>query len=173
MKTQESTITGTEEIRDQGKSIVREGDYVQPNVADIEKEKAIISERIDQWFRAIDLKDAEMLEDVICDDPELVFFGTDAQERWIGKDEFIAAQKEFFKVTSNSSLDIYNKTIQISNSGTVAWTSCMMDWDIIAGEQPIHLEGLRLTSVFEKRDGKWVIVQAHGSQPVSGQMVAY
>jgi uncharacterized protein (TIGR02246 family) len=173
METIETTITGTGEILDQNKGIGREADSWQPIVADIEKERAIISERIDQWFRAIDLKDAEMLEDVICDDPEMVFFGTDVQERWIGKDDFIAAQKEFFKVTSESRIDIYNKTIQISKSGTVAWISCRMDWDILADEQPMHLEGLRLTSVFEKREGKWVMVQGHGSQPVSGQMVAY
>jgi ketosteroid isomerase-like protein len=173
METQESTITGTGEIQNQNNDIIREEDSSNPIVADFEKERAAVSERIDQWFRAIDLKDAEMLEEVICDDPGMLFFGTDVQERWIGRDDFIAAQKDFFIATSNSRIDIYNKTIQISNSGTVAWTSCMMDWDIMAGEQPIHLEGLRLTSVFEKREGKWVLVQGHGSQPVSGQMVAY
>jgi uncharacterized protein (TIGR02246 family) len=173
METLKSTITGTGDIQDQNKHIVREAESGQTTAADIEKIKAIVSERIDQWFRAIEVKDAEMLRDVICDDPEMVFFGTDAQERWIGRDEFIAAQEEFFNATSESRMQIYNKTIQISKSGTVAWTSCMMDWDILAGEQPMHLEGLRGTFIFEKREENWMIVQGHGSQPVSGQMVAY
>jgi uncharacterized protein (TIGR02246 family) len=145
----------------------------QTTAADIEKEKAAVSTKLDQWFRAIDVKDAEMLEETICDDAEVVFFGTDAQERWIGRDDFMAAQKEFFKATSDSRMEIYNKTVQLSQSGAVAWASCMMNWDILSGDQPIHLEGLRLTCTFEKRDGRWVIVQGHASVPVSGQMIAY
>jgi ketosteroid isomerase-like protein len=68
---------------------------------------------------------------------------------------------------------MYNRTIKVSGSGTVAWTSCMMKWDIMAGDQPMHLEGLRFTIVFEKRDNNWVVVQGHGSVPVSGQVVEY
>ncbi len=152
---------------------ISEAGNVQTITTDIEKETAAVSERLNQWIRALENKDAEMLKDVICDDSGMVFFGTDLQERWVGRDEFITAQKEFFKATSDSRLEVYNKTIQISKSGTVAWTSCMMNWDIMAGEQPMHLEGLRGTFVFEKREGNWMIVQGHGSQPVSGQMVAY
>jgi uncharacterized protein (TIGR02246 family) len=146
---------------------------VQTTAADIDKEKAAVSAKLDQWFRAFDKEDAEMLEDTICDDAEVVFFGTDAQERWIGRDDFMAAQKEFFKVTSDSRMEIYNKTVQLSKSGIVAWASCMMNWDILSGDQPIHLEGLRLTCTFEKHDGRWLIVQGHASVPVSGQMIAY
>ncbi len=61
----------------------------------------------------------------------------------------------------------------LSESGTVAWTSCMMNWDIISGDEPMQLEGLRLTAVFEKRENNWVAVQGHGSVPVSGQMIEY
>jgi ketosteroid isomerase-like protein len=149
-----------------------EQEITKAEVAEIEKEKAVVSERLNQFLRALE-NDPERLGDFICDDPELVFFGTDVQERWIGKDNFIEAQKQFFEVTSDSKMDIYNTTIQISKAGTVAWTSFMMNWDIVSGDQPMHLEGLRLTLTFEKREGNWVIVQGHGSQPVSGQMIAY
>jgi ketosteroid isomerase-like protein len=145
----------------------------QTATVDIEKEKAVVLGKLDQWFRAIEVKDAEILEGIISNDTDLVFFGTDSQERWMGKDDFISAQKEFFNATSDSRIKIYNKTIQLSQSGTVAWTSCMMNWDILSGDQPIHLEGLRLTLTFEKRNENWVIVQGHGSVPVSGQMIAY
>jgi uncharacterized protein (TIGR02246 family) len=145
----------------------------QTRIVDIEKEKLAVSERVDQLFRAIETEDAEMLENIFCDDTDLVFFGTDANERWIGKEAFIAAQKEVFKVTTDSKMEVYNKAVQLSQSGTVAWTSCMMNWDILSGDQPIHQEGLRLTLTFEKRNENWIIVQGHGSVPVSGQMIAY
>jgi hypothetical protein len=48
-----------------------------------------------------------------------------------------------------------------------------MDWDVIADGQPLKLEGVRITSVFEKRKGNWVFVQAHLSVPVSGQAFEY
>jgi uncharacterized protein (TIGR02246 family) len=140
---------------------------------DIEKEKTAVSEKLNEWINALQDEDADMLEDLMCDDPDMVSFGTDAQERWIGKDDFIAAQKKFFEATSESKIEIYNTTIKLSESGMAAWTSCMMNWDIISGDQPMHLEGLRLTAVFEKRNNNWEIVQVHGSVPVSGQMIEY
>lgn len=140
---------------------------------DLEKEKTAVLERSNQWIYAIQNEDAEMLENIMCDDPEMVFFGTDTQERWIGKDDFMAAQKKFFESTSKSKIEIYNTTIKLSRSGTVAWTSSMLNWDILSGEQPMHLEGLRMTFVFEKRNNNWVAVQGHGSVPVSGQMIKY
>jgi ketosteroid isomerase-like protein len=122
---------------------------------------------------AIEKEDLELLENILCDDADLIFFGTDANERWVGKKALIAAHKVFFRAKSDSKMEIYNKTIHISLSGTVAWTSCMMNWAIKSGDQPLNLEGLRLTMVFEKRDNKWVAVQTHGSLPPSGQSIEY
>ena len=140
---------------------------------DIEKENTAVLEKFNQWVYAIQDEDAEMLETLLCDDPDMIFFGTDALERWIGKEEFIAAQEAFFEVSSESKIEIYNTTNKLSTSGNVAWTSCMLNWDIVSGDQAMHLEGIRMTSVLEKRDGTWVIVQGHGSVPVSGQMIEY
>jgi steroid delta-isomerase-like uncharacterized protein len=145
----------------------------QRAAVDIEKEKAAVSESFDQLLGAIEKEDLELLENILCDDADLIFFGTDANERWVGKKALIAAHKEFFRATSDSSMEIYNKTIHISLSGTVAWTSCIMNWDITSGGQPLHLKGLRLTMVFEKRDDEWFAVQTHGSIPPSGQSIEY
>jgi predicted ester cyclase/ketosteroid isomerase-like protein len=145
----------------------------QTATIDIEKEKAAVSGRFDQLLRAIEKEDVELLEKILCGDADLIFFGTDANERWVGKKALIAAHKEFFRATSDSSMEIYNKTIHISLSGTVAWTSCMMNWDITSGGQSLNLKGLRLTMVFEKRDDEWFAVQTHGSIPPSGQSIEY
>jgi uncharacterized protein (TIGR02246 family) len=144
----------------------------QPTV-DVAKEKNAVDETLNQWINAFQDEDAEMLASVMGDDPDMIFFGTDAQERWVGKDDFIASQKEFFEATSESKIELYNKTIKVSGSGTVAWSTCMMKWDVMSGDQPMHLEGIRFTMVFEKRDNNWIIVQGHGSVPVAGQGVEY
>jgi hypothetical protein len=59
--------------------------------------------------------------------------------------------------------EIRNLKITVSESGTVAWFSCILD-DINEWKgQPASWMNTRWTGVLEKRKGKWVIVQMHFS----------
>lgn len=59
--------------------------------------------------------------------------------------------------------ELKDLTINISNSGDVAWYYCILD-DINTWEgRPANWENARWTGVLEKREGKWVIVQQHFS----------
>ena len=59
--------------------------------------------------------------------------------------------------------ELKNLTINISNSGDVAWFYCILD-DINTWEgRPANWENARWTGVLEKRTGKWVIMQQHFS----------
>lgn len=62
--------------------------------------------------------------------------------------------------------DFNDLRINFSQSGTVAWYSARVDdcWEW-KGE-PDCLKDLTQTGVLEKRDGKWLHVQMHGSYPV-------
>jgi ketosteroid isomerase-like protein len=59
--------------------------------------------------------------------------------------------------------EIRDLRIHVSRSGDVAWYSAMLDdlgeWD----GKPVGARDIRWTGVLEKRDGRWVIVQMHGS----------
>ena len=65
-----------------------------------------------------------------------------------------------FKATR---FEVKNLRINLSESGTVAWFSALLDdfgeWQ---GE-PVGWEDARWTGVLEKRDGRWAIVQMHFS----------
>jgi hypothetical protein len=61
-------------------------------IKDKQQEEAAVLERFEQWVYTFQNEDVDYLEDVLSEDPDMVIFGTDAQERWIGKNEFIAAQ---------------------------------------------------------------------------------
>lgn len=65
-----------------------------------------------------------------------------------------------FKATLTEVRDL---RIHISRSGDVAWYSAMLDdraeWD----GKPTGDRDIRWTGVLEKRRGKWVVVQMHGS----------
>jgi hypothetical protein len=59
--------------------------------------------------------------------------------------------------------DIRDLKISVSESGTVAWYSCILD-DINEWKgEPASWINARWTGVLEKRKGKWVIVQMHFS----------
>jgi len=68
-----------------------------------------------------------------------------------------------FKAISHEIKDL---RINLSRTGDVAWFYCVLD-DINEWKgEPASWLNVRWTGVLEKRDGKWVIVQMHFSNPV-------
>ncbi len=122
---------------------------------------------------AFESEDMEMLSKCFSHDPDMVIFGTDAAERWVGWDAFAQAQQQFFEAQEESDLSTRDMVIHIHQTGEVAWMSYLMDWKGQALGEPFDFTGIRMTGVMEKQDGNWVIVQWHGSIPVSGQAVEY
>lgn len=108
-------------------------------------------------------KDTTLLKSTMVLDESLFIFNPDSTPT-IGWSEL---EKNFdfwldprFKATKTEIRDL---RINISQSGTVAWWSCMLDdlaeWD----GRPIGWKNTRWTGVLEKTDGQWRIVQMHFS----------
>ncbi|MFC1539506.1 nuclear transport factor 2 family protein [Candidatus Latescibacterota bacterium] len=147
--------------------------YAIPQV-DLEAEKTAVGSVLIDIEKAFETNDPELLSNIFSDNPDNIFFGTDAAERWVGFGSFIEAQKQFFvSVEKGSDITFRDVVIDIDNSGNTAWLSCLMDWKGKAQGVAFANEGLRMTTVLEKQDGKWVVVQMHGSVPVSGQAIIY
>ena len=141
---------------------------------DIEAEKTAVRVVINDMEKAFETNDPELLSMVISHSPDNIFFGTDAVERFVGYDNFIEAQKQFFaSVEKGSEITFHDVVLDIDKSGDAAWVSGLMDWKGMSQGEAFAFEGLRMTIVFEKQDDKWVIVHMHGSVPVSGQAVKY
>jgi len=144
-----------------------------PPAVDIEAEKATVKSVLDQWIQAFETEDIELLSKIIAHDDDIIIFGTDAAEHWIGWEPMIEAQKRFFESTEESDISIRDQVIKVHKSAEVAWFSELMDWNGVIQGEPFSFEGIRLTGVMEKRNGNWVIVQFHCSVPVSGQAIKY
>ena len=141
---------------------------------DIEAEKAVVRVVLDDLEKALETNDLELLSKLYSHSPDNIFIGTDMAERWVGYDSFIEAQKQFFvSVEKGSEITSHDVVLAINKSGDVAWVSYLMDWKGKSSGEAFAFEGMRITIVIEKQDGKWVIVHSHGSVPVSGQMVKY
>lgn len=136
-------------------------------------EEANVKGVIQRFFEAIDRQDMEQMERLIAHDAEMVHFGTDADERWVGWEDLKSSTEDMFETLESYTVSIRNLLIRLGPSAQVAWFSLVMDSVVETRAEEVRTEDQRLTGVLEKRNGRWVFVQSHLSVPVSGQVVAY
>lgn len=128
-----------------------------------EEEKAIIEKVIRNSIGWAKEKDLRLLYSIIADDS--CYLEVQPTNRVVkGISEFKKAEDFWmhpeFKAVRFETRDM---TINISESGTVAWWYSMLD-DINTWKgQPANWENTRWTGVLEKRNDSWVIVQMHFS----------
>lgn len=143
------------------------GLFTSCNQIDIEeREKAEmqkITKTIDScigWFKD---KDFDLLFSVVAHDSNYV--SVHPTDRVIRGFKQFEKNAEFFKHPEfkYSRHELKNLTINLSNSGDVAWFYCILDDMNTWKGQPANWENTRWTGVLEKREGQWVIVQQHFS----------
>lgn len=140
---------------------------------DIESEKEAVRAVLDQWRQMWDTEDMDAVSQLMAHDTDMVTFGTDAVERWVGWEALKESVQQHFDALENVKISASNQVIKVHESGQVAWFSLIMDWSLTAEGQLVTIDGLRLTGVLEKRNGNWVFVQFHASVPVAGQAAEY
>jgi len=140
---------------------------------DIEAEKAKVKSVVDQFAQATDTENMELFSKIMARDADMVNFGTDAAERYVGWEPLKTAVEKQFASFDNAKITSRDQVIKVLYSGKVAWFSEILDFDVVAQGQSVRLEGIRLTGVLEKRNGNWIFMQVHNSVPVSGQAVEY
>ncbi|UCC73925.1 MAG: nuclear transport factor 2 family protein [Gemmatimonadota bacterium] len=135
---------------------------------DREAEIAAVERAIDGTIAWAKTKDFDLLYSIIANDsaylevhPEDVVVKGFTEFK--GMEEFWASPD--FRAIRHEIRDLQ---ITLSRSGDVAWFFCMLD-DINEWRgQPASWINTRWTGVLEKRDGRWVMVQMHFSNPVEG-----
>jgi ketosteroid isomerase-like protein len=136
---------------------------------DTEAEKVAISRVISDSIRWALNKDRALQESTMAHDEDLFVVWTGPQPAVHGWNRYAKLFDTWmdprFKATVTEIRDL---RIHLSRSGDVAWYSATLDdlgeWD----GKPVGDRNIRWTGVLEKRGGKWVIVQMHGSVPHSG-----
>jgi len=146
---------------------------IQTPKVDLEAEKAQVKKVVDQIAQAMEAEDMEAISAIVAHDADMVNFGTDAAERWVGWEALKASIEQQFSAFDNQQVGVRDQVIKVGSGGNTAWYSEIMDWSLDAGGEMISLEGMRATGILEKRDGKWTIVQMHFSVGVAGQAAEY
>src|SRR5262245_25577037 len=103
-------------------------------------------------------RDADAAVAFFADDPATFLYGTGVDEARKGPAE-IRAQIE----RDLSQSDAWSWTLRqqsISSAGSVAWTAGDVVIRVVMGDRTFDVPH-RLTTVLERRDGKWLILQMH------------
>ena len=129
------------------------------------QEERAVSEALSQFWRSMETKDMNLVAESFADDHDMIVFGTEPGERYVGYGAFEAAMKEKFAAFDSWHFSKHDEVIKVHDSGKVAWWSLVFDAVVKLGEQEIRGEGVRVSGVSVERDGRWKIVQYHASVP--------
>ncbi len=132
---------------------------------DREAEKTVIAKIIRDSICWALTKDRPLQESTMAHDEDLLIYWTNSDSVVTGWSQYVKLFDHWmdprFKATVT---EIRELRINLSRSGDVAWFSAMLDdlgeWD----GKATGARDIRWTGVLEKRNGKWVIVQEHGSR---------
>ncbi len=137
----------------------------QTIASNVETEKAAVAKVIHDAICWALNKDRALQESTMAHDEDLAVLWTSSDSAVFGWNQYVKLfdiwMDPRFKATLTEFRDL---RINLSRSGDVAWFSATLDdlgeWD----GKPVGARDIRWTGVLEKRDGKWVFVQMHGSR---------
>ncbi|TMD24785.1 MAG: DUF4440 domain-containing protein [Chloroflexi bacterium] len=133
--------------------------------ADAQTEAAVIA-ALEQFQHAAEQGDVESFLATCAPDADIVFIGTGADERRVGRAELQRQLERDLSQSEQLSFDFDWHTI--SAAGSVAWVATTgMGHAQVAGQSVDFL--YRLTGVLEHRGDRWLWVQMHASVPAPGQ----
>jgi hypothetical protein len=139
----------------------------QQQTVNTDAEKTKVKVVLDDFKKFWETKDLNLLSKIMSHDKDMVNYGTDANEVFIGFDAFKDSIAPKLSAVSGIKINVRNQVINVDADASTAWFSEIWDWDISMGGQSMQQHNNRLTGVLEKQQSNWVIVQFHNSVPVT------
>ncbi|MGQ0601882.1 MAG: nuclear transport factor 2 family protein [Anaerolineales bacterium] len=121
---------------------------------------------LDDWADSYVKRDLKRLLGHVAPDPDVLMYGTNADEKRIGLAGIQTQAERDWSQTDSAEFVLHDPAI--SSAGSVAWASADATFKVEAGGQQMAFPA-RFTAVLENRDGKWLVVQAHFSLPAPSQ----
>jgi ketosteroid isomerase-like protein len=145
-------------------SLVLGGVALRDSAADPEAEKAAVEKVVRDSICWALTKDRALQESTMAHDEDLFVLWTDSKSATTGWKQYSKLYDTWMDPRFKATLtEVRDLRVHLSRSGDVAWYSATLDdlgeWD----GKPVGDRDIRWTGVLEKRRGKWVVVQMHGS----------
>lgn len=130
------------------------------------KTEAAVKAVLDKFAETYAKRDWNSMRACFASDPDVVMYGTGADEKRIGLMQIQAQAERDWSQTEAGT--IAYKWTSVSAAGSVAWAAVDGAFNLKVEGQEMTFPA-RITFVLEKRDDKWLIVQSHFSLPAAGQ----
>jgi ketosteroid isomerase-like protein len=125
-----------------------------------------IRDALDRFSQAYSAKDADGVMKLFAADEDVQIVGTGADEIRRNRDEVRQQVERDF--AQSDRLAVVLGEPHVSSVGDVAWALGSCTVEASAGGENVALDA-RLTAVFERRGGEWLMRQVHLSVPMAGQ----
>ena len=123
-----------------------------------------INNFIEKFIKAYPKNDVDECLSLFAKDENLVVFGTEDGEKWVGYEDYKSApQKDKDKFEEISITFDWKK---INYHGQIAWLAAEVTVNLTIEGQKLSLPA-RLTAVLKKEGDEWLITQGHISTPTS------
>ncbi len=129
--------------------------------ADIEAESAAVNAVLDSYVASVEDEDMELYAENVSHDPDMVNYGGFG-DPIIGWDALKEVMDNQNAQLSETEIEVSDMAIHVSETGKLAWATCLWTLKAMMGESPIELP-IRCTWVLEKGETGWVIVHFHKS----------
>ena len=138
----------------------------------INQEIAGIKDTLDNFTTGWENSDAELILSTVAQQEDVVIYGTDLVERWIGYDEFVGPVLEQVQVLVDPVYTWGEGEPRINIQGDTGWANGDLKIEFKMGGEAQEVT-MRSTFVLLKQASKWKIVQAHFSIGVEEAVVEY
>ena len=134
------------------------------NHVDLLTEISEVKVAMDRLYVAQQKEDMTALSALFAHDDDIVIFGFQEGERYVGWESVKGMFQMQMDTTEDMQTSLTDQKIQVSKDGKASWVSSLNHTKSRTGDQVVEVD-YRSTVVLEKRDGKWLIVHIHVSQP--------
>jgi ketosteroid isomerase-like protein len=134
-----------------------------------ETEKERARTVLEQYHKALEIEDMEMISTLYAHDDDIVQFNDVGKV--IGWEVIKTDFQDWFEIADSINFTFRDEIIKVHNSGNAAWISFIQDGNIIFRDKPSSFKDTRATWALKKLNDNWVIVQSHFSVPSEESLV--
>ena len=136
-----------------------------------DRDLSVIKETILSIYRGFESLDAEKLDSNFDHSPDLVAFGTDWDEKFVGWEQYKDVHEVQFDALRSFKFEARELDVKVNDG--IAWVSDRPHWEIETRDGEKISEDVRITAVLKKIGQDWKVVQWHVSVGLGKRLHSY
>ncbi len=122
-------------------------------------------------YKGFESLDADQLDTNFAHSPELVAFGTDWDEKFVGWDQYKDVHRVQFSALKSFKFE--TRELEVRLNRETAWASDRPHWEIETKNGEKVKQDVRITAVLKKMNSDWKVVQWHVSVGLGRRLHEY